>query len=116
LYRVPSVLEGSSKVGAAVCDCEYLPVQISRDQDSEAINLHRHKVASSDVIGLQHGHPLLLLIGDAETHNGTTKLSSDTDVEDARLRDRTFLGTAFAPICSCVRENALVAAGAAVIA
>mmetsp|Transcript_1486 Transcript_1486/g.3037 ORF Transcript_1486/g.3037 Transcript_1486/m.3037 type:complete len:217 (-) Transcript_1486:34-684(-) len=57
----PSVLEGSTKVGAAISNCEYLPVQISRDQDSEAINLHRHEVASSDVIGLQHGHPFLLL-------------------------------------------------------
>ena len=58
--RVPAVLERSAQVGAAVGDGEDLSVQVRRNQQRQAVNLNRDQVTGGNIVGLQHGNPLLL--------------------------------------------------------
>ena len=57
---VPSVLKRSAKVRAAVCDGEDLSIQVSSDQNGQAVDFNRNKISGSDIVRLENSDPFLL--------------------------------------------------------
>ena len=59
--KVPSVLQRSSQVRAAIGNCKNLSVKIGGDEDRESIDFNGYEVTSSDVVRFQHSDPFLLI-------------------------------------------------------